>query len=594
VQGEADFVFVVPGKGVLVLEVKGLKHIARPDGVWVYGDGPDARRDPRGPFKQASEAMHSLRDRLVRQRPHLRGVPFGSAVCLPFHVLNDTSAEWHSWQVLDEKALAARPLPALVAGVLDRTREVLDERSGDWFDPRSPEPTPDQCREIVDAFRPSFELFESPRSRSRRIEEQVRRYTEEQFTALDAMGRNPRVIFDGPAGTGKTLLAIEAGRRAVAVGGRVLLLCFNIPLRLWLADQAAELRPVGLVDPLMDGLGGACALPVDTAPGARGGPDDPCDGTGPGLIVRSLHEQMAHVAGLPLREVPADDDFFLNELPERAGLALLEQQEHAASIGRGVANVFDVIVVDEAQDILNHAYLEFLGLSLKGGLERGRWRIFGDFELQRIYPQHGSMTLEEFDPDARWPVHQLQTNCRNTPAVVELACRCAGVAPDSCRVLRTEEESPPEIHGWRDEEEQQRRLVDALDGLHRDGFAWQDIVVLSTVADERCACASLPAQPWGQRVERVAQYSAEFDIEAVRRTVEQPSSRIRCATIHRFKGLESRAVIITDVTRFDDTTRALLYVGATRTVERLVILAARDVADKLRALLREKAGSSRA
>ena len=583
VEGEVDFLLVIPGKGVLVLEVKGVRHISRRDGVWVYGDGPGSRTDVRGPFKQASDSMHSLQDRLVHQRAHLRGVPFASAACFPFLDFTETSAEWHGWQVIDRRAMAARPLADLTEGVLDCRREVLDEHTGDWFDPDSPEPTVGQCEEIVAALRPEFELFESPRSRSRRIEEEMRRYTEEQFNALDLMARNPRVVFDGPAGTGKTLLAIEAARRAVVAGRRVLFLCFNIPLRLWLADQTAELRPAGLEDPLMGGLDGACADGPIRRSGEGAG--DPCDGTGPGVIVRGLHEQMGHVAGLTLAQLPVSDDFFLRELPERAGIALLEEQERTGDGGLPSPEIFDEIVVDEAQDILNAAYLEFLGLSLKGGLEHGMWRIFGDFELQRINRQHGSMTLEEFDPDGRWPVLELRVNCRNAPSVAALACRCAGVPADYCRVLRPEEE-PPEIHGWRDAEEQVRQLARALEALHGEGFEWRDIAVLSTVADARAACAALPPQPWGQRIERVAQYTADFDVKAVRQTVEHPSPCIRCATIHRFKGLESRAVVITDVTRFDEMTRALLYVGATRTVERLVILAKNDVADQLRKLAR--------
>jgi len=578
VAGEIDFLAVVPGAGVLVLEVKGVRHLARHEGVWVYGDGADARTDRRGPFKQASAAMHSLRERLVRSRPHLAGVPFWSAVCFPFLDFAEASEEWHSWQVIDRRAMAARPLAKLLAGVLENGRRRMADRRVRGFDAAAGEPTEGQCRELVDAVRPDFEFFESPRSRARRIEEEVRRFTEEQFTALDSMARNPRVVFDGPAGTGKTLLAMEAARRAADRGSRVLFVCFNLPLRFWLADQLAELRPEGMADRLGVALGAACEPD-------GGGDATACDGSGPGVIVRSLHEQMLHVAGLQPEGRDVSAPFWLEELPEKACERLLEQQVALdESPAAAAPDVVDEIVVDEAQDILNANYLEFLDLSLRGGLEKGRWRVFGDFEFQRIYREHGSMTLEEFDPEGRWPVCRLLVNCRNTPSVAELACACVGVDPSYCRVLR-DDDRPPEIHAWDDAEDQARLLAKTLEELHDDGFAWDDIVVLSTVADVRSACASLPSRPWADRLEHVTQYEPGLDLSAAGDRASHRRGRVRCATIHRFKGLEARAVVITDVTQLDETTRALLYVGATRTVERLVLLAGREPARDLRRLL---------
>jgi len=597
VAGEIDFLVVAPGLGVLVVEVKGVHRIARREGIWIIGDGPEARTERRGPFKQASEAMHSLHDRLVRARPQLANVPFWSAACFPFLDFDESSEEWHSWQVVDRRAMQARPLPDLLAGVLVNGRRLLADRRMGWFDPDRGEPTPVQCEQIVAAVRPDFEFFESPRSRSRRIDEEIRHFTEEQFAALDAMEFNPRVVFDGPAGTGKTLLAIEAARRAAAAGRRVLLLCFNIPLRLWLADQTADLRPAGLVDPLSMALRGACEAPAD----GHAWQDAllvACDGSGPGVVVRTLHEQMFHVSGLQPDGRDVDSDFWLHELPEAAGIALLDEQERAGRDDDGTgdgdvasANVFDEIIIDEAQDILSASYLEFLDLSLRGGLKHGRWRIFGDFEFQRIYRQHGSMTLEEFDPDGRWPVMMLRVNCRNTPSVAGLACACVGVDPSYCRVLRTEEVAPPEVHGWSDQAAQSAQLASCLEKLHdEEGYDWGDIAVLSPVADDRCAAARLDPALWGGRTVHVAQYSADTDARSLRTSIELASKRVRIATIHRFKGLEARAVVITDLAALDETSRALLYVGATRTVERLVVLAEKDVARAVRAMIKAAEG----
>ena len=119
-EGEADFVVVAPGLGVLVLEVKGCQTLRREHGLWYYG--ADAVGDPRGPFRQASEAMHSLRERVAKHRPHLEGVLFQSAVCFPFVEFTDESEEWHPWQVLDKVRLGQRSIADRVAAALRRRR----------------------------------------------------------------------------------------------------------------------------------------------------------------------------------------------------------------------------------------------------------------------------------------------------------------------------------------------------------------------------------------------------------------------------------------------------------------------------------------
>ena len=58
VRGEADFVILAPGLGMLCLEVKAHRRVARDaDGRWRLGNEPPQSRSP---FKQAEDNMHSL------------------------------------------------------------------------------------------------------------------------------------------------------------------------------------------------------------------------------------------------------------------------------------------------------------------------------------------------------------------------------------------------------------------------------------------------------------------------------------------------------------------------------------------------------
>lgn len=91
VSGEIDFVVIVPRLGVVCLEVKASRTLEVRDGRWRYGQ----RRawDERGPFKQATGAMHSLRHQIARAEPRLRGIVFCSAVAFTHTSFNVTSPE---------------------------------------------------------------------------------------------------------------------------------------------------------------------------------------------------------------------------------------------------------------------------------------------------------------------------------------------------------------------------------------------------------------------------------------------------------------------------------------------------------------------
>jgi DNA polymerase III delta prime subunit len=521
-QGEADFVVVAPGLGVLVLEVKGCHTLRRDYGLWYYG--ADAAGDPRGPFKQASEAMHSLRERIAKHRPHLEGVLFQSAVCFPFVEFTDESEEWHPWQVLDKVRLGQRSIADCVAAALRQGRERVAGLGKSWFDPSAGEPTQAQCDEIVRVLRPDFEYFESPKDRGKRIDAEILHYTESQFDALDAMRRMPRVVFNGPAGTGKTLLAIEAARRAHSAGRRALLLCFNHALAEWLREQAAGLAET-----------------------------------------TTISDHMVRSAGIPVGSSQFAVDGFWEDLPQLACEGLIERPPR-----------YDELIVDEAQDVLRGQLLDVLEFSLAGGLRDGFLRIFGDFRHQAIYDD--AVDLDRFcaDQGRTCTVFELDENCRNSPAVVALACAGGGIDEGYVRVMRQDEGDRPEVRFWKDAAHQQELLRAALEGLRAAGFGGPQVVVLSPRKDSDCVASTLTEQPWRDLLTPLAhtgRHGPVFDFHSV---------KTRYTTVHRFKGLEARAVVLTDIEHLDTPReRDLFYVGATRATQRLIVLAHESLRTKL-------------
>jgi len=287
----------------------------------------------------------------------------------------------------------------------------------------------------------------------------------------------------------------------------------------------------------------------------------------------------------------------MEELPGMALEALLERDDKR--------DLYDEIVLDEAQDVLRRSYLDVLDLSLRGGLAGGHWRFFGDFTWQRIYDA-AALSVEEFlDPPAEARVAgaapisamrcALRINCRNTPRVAGLAVACGHVTPGYKRVRRPDDDIEPEVKWYGDGDEQLSLLRAVLTELRGDGFAGPRVAVLSPSGNERCAAAHLTEQPWcdrlaplvrepgedGEEAEDVGDWLAACipsDLDAV----DLRSGKIKYSSIYRFKGLEAPAVVITDVHALDTPAqRSLLYVGCTRALHRLVILADKKVKGRL-------------
>lgn len=515
VMGEIDFVVVMPGQGVLCLEVKSHRTVRRDlDGLWHLGQDPPTRT---GPFRQASEGMHSLREYVAERAPELRGILFWSAVCfthVPFTITSP--AEWHSWQVIDIAALRARPLSESLSAVIENARTLVSSKpTGKWLPAPGAEPTSAQVDSIVKILRPGFEFFESPKSRRRQRDDELRRFTSEQFAALDAMDPevNPRVVFEGPAGTGKTLLAIEEARRSTLRGERVLLCCFNRLLGSWIRKE---------VEPFGDQV--RCS---------------------------TFHRLLLDVACVS-PPVGAGSTFWNDDLPDAALEAVLS----------GRVEPFDVAILDEAQDLLRDSYLDVLDALFAGGLREGRWRFFGDFEQQSIYGSNTAAirdVLAERAPGT--PRYRLRKNCRNTPRIASFVTLLAAFERGYPEVLRADTGIEPEMLYYDSNAAQVAMLQELLARLYDEGYSGREIVILSPRVD--AAAAQLKDPPWSDRVK-----PAETELPG----------GIRYCTIQAFKGLEAPVVIIADITSVgtaDD--HSLFYVGVTRATERLYVLASSDL-----------------
>ena len=520
VSGEADFILLIPGEGVLCVEVKACRRIRRTEAGWLYGSDPIP--DPRGPFRQAGDAMHSIRQRLMKRRPDLSHVLFWSAVILPYVDFPVLSNEWHDWQVLDAAALRHDSLAVCAENVLRHARCFLSTcPTAHWFRPNTPRMDARSADDIAQILRPNFEVFEGPKARLGRWTEEVRRYTGEQFVALDAMETNPRVLFTGPAGTGKTVLALECARREVAKGNRCLLLCYTRHLGRWLQQQTAASMSEG-------------------------------------ITASTFHSLLLSLSGRQASESGAGREFWEEELPEVAIEALIDREPPFRP--------FDTLIIDEVQDLIRPKYLELIDLLVRGGLSLGRWRLFGDFEKQAIFNSGVSKPEELLEArSGRYPLFSLRINCRNSPRIASLVRMLGGLTPDYSRILRPDNGIEPELKFFSTAAEREQLITGVLESWYGEGIRGGEIAVLSPRSDKTCLAAHVETDPWRSRLRPYSDATA---------------GHIPYSSIHAFKGLEASAILVTDIESVSSSTAAdLFYVAVTRALHRLTIL----VSDRARA-----------
>ncbi|MDX3231149.1 nuclease-related domain-containing DEAD/DEAH box helicase [Streptomyces sp. ME19-01-6] len=241
--GEIDFVVIMPDI-LLFIEVKGGGAHQR-DGKWYYGP-PGREEGPKeSPFAQASGGMHEFEREIGALIGNLRdhGVPSGYLV-ITTDVDIQRMTEFEPQQYLGATAYAGGR--GLAQGIERATHFWLTRNR--WA--RTPIPA-SLRKKMLDAIRPDFDRVPNLQSRLSHLDVAFERLTKEQLDRLDELESNPRLIWTGGAGTGKTFLAAEAARRK-SVHGSVLFTCASTTLATHMGrildDDAITVLPFDRLD----------------------------------------------------------------------------------------------------------------------------------------------------------------------------------------------------------------------------------------------------------------------------------------------------------------------------------------------------------
>ena len=524
-EGECDMVVLVPDRGILIVEVKGV-GVRREQGRFFYEDN---RPSDLGPFKQAAGARWSLFRHLKDTAPEFGKFLFWSVVIFPTVPFKEKSTEWHDWQCINSDDLKRASYAQLLTGVLEKAHQfVADARNQAWYDAEKSRPSVEQCRKIANALRGNFNYVTSSPTLIDEAERELMRFTQEQVEVTQSIAENPRNLVKGPAGTGKTLMAMELFRANLALGKSVLLVCFNR----------------NLADKLKQDL-------------SR---DD---------LFEDLNAKVATFHSLLTERVPVPDnptsDFWNVQLPRD----FIE-----SAVDDCMPPPFDCVIVDEAQDLMSDLYVECMDFLLRGGLKDGSWCLFGDFDNQDIYSAIGERALDTLEAlEARgvfFAKHTVRKNCRNSRRVASWL-NALDIKPSYSGMVHEHVKSEVKWLYWDDKLSQAALLEEAVEEVLKN-YKPTDVVILSPKSEKPVisTCSNDLRQ-------RCADYSS---------TDPRDRNKIRTSSISAFKGLEARVVMLTDIEDMSERGRALLYIGMSRARLMVSVFANQRIKGEIRVLSR--------
>ena len=534
IQAETDFVVLIPGKGIVVIEAKGATNISIEDGKWEL-DGVPPKKKNLNPFDQIDNGIRGIRGFLKKRGYEVDSIPFARMAWFP---------------KIDEKRLGSYSLGSAIkyselgfakqlSEPLKSLRKVIDSQINAHQQSSvihyKPEIfTAEMASHIADALRPNLNLVESLDSKAAQRRMARTRATEEQVLLLELVEKNRSIYFEGAAGTGKTEILRQAALDLKRQGREVLYVCYNVMLAEKLQEELGQVAGITVID------------------------------------VNSL---LLKVAGVKKNPTNAGSLWYEDQLPDQALIALDFNKSKLS---------FDAICIDEFQDIASRPkFFEVIERLKRSTFMPFKILLAGD-DQQQIAGNGILVDSFKFANDAIPSlVHVgLNTNCRQSPALAQQIVKVLNLDEANKR-NRLPSDEPGALDVYKTSKDSQAKdLAKVLKSL-LESYRPQDIRILSIYGGTGSVMAKLFAE--GEL------HSKELrDLRQLLKNQKTKTGKISWRSIGKYKGLEDDVVVLTDISsdagawlgKQGKTLKTQVYVGLTRARTHAVMLVQDDLFGK--------------
>ena len=512
IKGEIDFV-VVCKYGILCLEVKG-GYVERTDGMWKFTDkNGNSNKKSEGPYEQVEGNMYSLMKYLknkLGEHDNIIKTQFANAVVFTdIEDFNLKDIEFKKEITIDKNRLDKNNIETIIKEVF----KYYAERNNEIYHYYRRELSKSDIEKLSRLFREDFGYVYSLSKEIGDIEKQIVELTEKQKEAFRDMEDNDRIILKGNGGTGKTLILYEQAIRKSIGGKKVLFLCFNRKLVNFLnkklQSEEEEIRKNIEIYQIHS------------------------------YLIKKLKE-----IGVNL-ENKGQKDFFEKELPS----TFLKYEYKKV----------DVLIIDEAQDLLNYNYIDTLDLMLEKGLKNGNWYMALDPE-QNLYNLQFTEVYEYIKMEIRPTIKKLNDNCRNTKQISYQNELLTGIEQSKNEVIYGQDVRNIK---YKDNEEQKEKIREIIKKLKENRIDLNKVVIFSKYKFENSV---FRGENFLKDICKL-KFIDEF----------MEGEGVTFSTIHSFKGLEAPIIILCDVDELNKRSNQLLnYVAISRSKELLYILLNED------------------
>ena len=521
--GDIDFIALIPDVGVLVLEIKKSAPAKTEAHEFVYSYDGVERIFPN-PFRKTYYQSKQIKDMLRHADRDCAGLFVGYLLVFPnyrkeFPMEVCIKREHYlNGSVFNDGKLVPE-FPDYMKNLL----ETQKSRTNYHSTPKINE-TLAKARLILE---PVFDSSE--RETAEEINYSGDMLDDDIYLQYSMISQLPRALILGAAGTGKTYMAYKHVEKAREQGLDTLFICHS---RLMGNELSVSFRHCSDVDAM-------CA-----------------------------EDFLLKTAGMTRQDIPegpAEKKEFYEKILPRECLKNIRKPK------------YDLMIIDEFQEMIRPEYGPVLDALVKGGLRGGKVWLLSDFE-NNAFDKERAAGLEKFIKDYGFDSCRvmLSTDYRNPAAVTALASCAAknGLSMYERNAIRAN--GAQEIIVYDDIEDEKDKLEALLDKLLSKscGYSRRDLVALSAHSGDNSVASALASvkRGWG-RVLQPKEKAGDNDIAYT--------------SVRNFKGLESDVVIITDIDDqpYSPDINTVVYSGITRAKYRVSFMVKKSVLGRFKALI---------